>query len=66
MILCPCLQLIMNNLADRHIAVTLLLVSMSYIERTLRGSRIVSLIYVNVFKVLLTMKIHSASYTSLD
>lgn len=56
----------MNNLVDRYIAVTLLLVSMSYIERTLQGSRIVSLIYVNVFKVSLTMKIYSVSYTSLD
>ena len=65
MILYPCLQLITNNPPDGYIAVTLLLGSMAYIERTLQGFRIVSLIYVNVFKVLLTMEIHSVSYTSL-
>lgn len=56
----------MNNPLDRYVAVTLLLGSMAYIERTLQGFRIESLIYVNVFKVLLTMEIHSVSYTSLD
>lgn len=56
----------MNNPVDRYIAVTLLLGSMACIERTLQGFRIVSLIYVNVFKVLLTMEIHSVNYISLD
>lgn len=62
----PCLHLIMNNPPDRYIAGTLLVGSMAYIERTLQGFRILSLIYVNVFKVLLTMEIHSVSDTSLD
>jgi len=66
MILYSCRQLIMNNPLDRYTAVTLLLGSVAYIERTLQGFRIASLIYVNVFKVLLTMEIHSVGYTSLD